>query len=174
MQTSVEKRSWFSKIFYMFVTSVIILVVDQGVKRIALRYGNMELEKNISLKFKGVEHEILNFSMFVDINKGISFGLLSNFIGRHSKWIIPLMVSFVLMIFIVPAISSSELVSKGMIIGGAVSNIIDRMYFSGVVDFISIRFFDGYINLIVNLADLFIFFGLVIICLSVFLRRLKK
>jgi signal peptidase II len=174
MQSTVEKRSWFGKIMYMMVTSFLILVIDQGVKRIALRYGSMELEKSVTFKVKGVEREIFNFSMFVDINKGISFGLLSNFIERHSKWIVPLMVAIVFMIFIVPAIGSFELIAKGMIIGGAVSNIVDRMYFSGVVDFISIRIFDGYLNLILNLADLFIFFGLVIICLSIFFRRFRK
>jgi signal peptidase II len=174
VENSIGKKTWLNRILYVIITSLFIIVIDQGLKRIALKYGDIEIEKNITLKINGAEHEVVNVSMLIDLNNGISFSLLSNFIERTGRLVLPILATFILIIFVIPTITNLELAAKGMVIGGAISNIIDRIYFSGVIDFISIRLFDASLNLIINFADLFIFFGLVIISISIFFRRLKK
>ncbi len=54
-----------------------------------------------------------------------------------------------------------ENISYGMIIGGIIGNLFDRIIYSYVIDFIDFRIF-GYNYPVFNLADTFIVIGIII------------
>ena len=64
--------------------------------------------------------------------------------------------------------SKKYILSIILILSGAISNIIDRLYFGCVIDFIHIPFWPA----IFNLADVFITIGTVILLVKIF--RIKK
>ncbi len=58
-------------------------------------------------------------------------------------------------------LSKLENISYGMIIGGIIGNLFDRIIYSYVIDFIDFRIF-GYNYPVFNLADTFIVIGIII------------
>ena len=54
--------------------------------------------------------------------------------------------------------SNSELVSYGFIMGGAIGNLVDRIFYGYVIDFFDFNLF-GYQAPIFNVADIFIVVG---------------
>ena len=100
----------------------------------------------------------------VSINKGILFGFISNF------YIVGLLLvagSIVLGYLIVK--SQKIDLSLILILAGALSNIIDRFVYKGVVDYLNISFWTNF-----NLADVFIVAGVLIyIYKLIFIARYK-
>ena len=103
----------------------------------------------------------LNFVLFW--NKGIGFGLFS-FDQLHAyNLITSLIIAIVgIIIFIIYKTTDYRIYFYLMILGGALGNLFDRLYYSAVPDFI-----DFHINnfhwFIFNIADIFISLG--VICL---------
>ncbi len=94
------------------------------------------------------------FGFEIIFNRGISFSFLS-FISSGAMTL--LMVFFVGLVFIL--FKKEWLlhsIASGIFFGGAISNIVDRIFFWAVRDWLKIPFFDVYNNL----ADWFIFLGL--------------
>ncbi len=90
-------------------------------------------------------------------NTGVAFGLFS---GMNSFFIFFNIGLLVFLLYIRRKfISSLSFYSSHFIIGGAVSNIYDRIRFGYVIDFIDLKFFPA----VFNLADFFITLGVVII-----------
>ena len=58
-------------------------------------------------------------------------------------------------------LSKTENITYGMIIGGIVGNLFDRIVYGSVVDFIDFKLF-GYNYPVFNLADTFIVIGIII------------
>lgn len=93
-------------------------------------------------------------------NTGIVFGLFSR--APWVLWVtfgVTLTLSFVSRFVKGPSLAK---VGLQMIVGGAIGNIIDRLRFGYVVDFINLRYFPA----IFNIADLFITVGGALILLS--------
>jgi signal peptidase II len=59
-----------------------------------------------------------------------------------------------------------------LVIGGAIGNVIDRIRFGAVVDFLNMSCCGIQNPYIFNLADIFVFTGLIL--LVVFLERFQK
>jgi len=57
----------------------------------------------------------------------------------------------------------------GMILGGALGNLIDRLVYTEVIDFIDIHLWSGYTWPTFNLADSFIVVGVVLLVIETFL-----
>ena len=106
-----------------------------------------------------------NFLKFYYIkNTGISFGILSN-----QKIIIILLTLLIVSYMVYEAIKSKnnkvKLVSSSLIVGGALGNLIDRLFRGYVIDFISFTIFNKEMA-IFNIADIFITFGIILyICI---------
>ena len=103
--------------------------------------------------------EINKYLNFVPVwNKGISFGMLSNFININFFMII---VTSVILLFLISWFvrtkSRNLSLSLSFIISGAIGNLIDRLNYKSVIDFIDIHignlhwpafnFADGYITI---------------------------
>lgn len=88
----------------------------------------------------------------VTLNPGISFGLLSG------PWLTILLVVFFILFFewTCPTWQKKYPIAMGLLLGGAMSNIVDRIVVNGVRDFLSIPF----TQMQNNLADWLIVFSL--------------
>ncbi len=87
-------------------------------------------------------------------NTGMAFGMFSTYTDVIT--IVSIIVAVFLSLLPVTAdIGRLGRVSLGMIVGGALGNIIDRVRFGRVLDFIELRYFPA----IFNLADAFITIG---------------
>ncbi|MCZ6463743.1 MAG: signal peptidase II [Proteobacteria bacterium] len=61
--------------------------------------------------------------------------------------------------------------SLGMILGGALGNLIDRILYSEVIDFLDVHLWGGYTWPTFNLADSFIVVGVAVLIIETFLDR---
>lgn len=107
-------------------------------------------------------------------NTGINFGLFS---GSHDymRWILVL-ISIAICLFLLFWARNLKgnvvPILIGLVIGGAIGNVIDRIRFGAVVDFLNMSCCGIQNPYIFNLADIFVFTGLIL--LVVFLERFQK
>ena len=92
-------------------------------------------------------------------NKGIAFGLLS-FSETHLYNILSLIISIIVLILVIMSLKSHgfKRYSLLMIVGGALGNLHDRIFFNAVPDFIDFHV-GNFHWLIFNIADIFISLG---------------
>ncbi|MDA9269586.1 signal peptidase II [Amylibacter sp.] len=107
-------------------------------------------------------------------NTGINFGLFSESYFS-TRWIlvaISLGICLFLLFWSRKLKGNFAPILIGLIIGGAVGNVIDRVRFGAVIDFLNMSCCGINNPYIFNLADIFVFTGLVF--LLVFLERFQK
>ena len=94
-------------------------------------------------------------------NKGIAFGLFS-FNEAYLYNILSLIISIIIIILVVVSLKSQgfKRYSMLMIIGGAIGNLHDRIFFKAVPDFIDFHINDFH-WFIFNVSDIFITFGVI-------------
>jgi len=149
------------------LNSIIVLVIflaDRISKIYILKIAELENTVDIYLT------SYLNF--YLIWNKGIAFGLFSfdeNFIYQSISLVI-FIISIVLIIMIIK-LEGFKRYSIILILGGALGNLFDRIYYSAVPDFIDLHF-QGFHWFVFNVADIFITFG--VICLILSEINLKK
>jgi len=118
-------------------------------------------------------NEYLDFILV--FNTGISYGLFSGG-GDFQKWIL-ISLSILIIIFLLSLIrNESTILSKlsiSLIIGGALGNVLDRLTYGAVVDFISLHA-KGFSWYIFNIADMFIVLGVILFILSQFILSKKN
>lgn len=102
-----------------------------------------------------------NFNMTMVWNHGVSFGLMQN-MGIWPLVILAGVICAFMTQWLVRSTSKFEAMSLGMIIGGAIGNVIDRFRFGAVADF-----FDVYVGTYhwpaFNIADSAISIGVVLL-----------
>ena len=149
---------------FVFVLSLIAFVIDRVSKNEILSiFEEDNLEKIFVNPF---------LDIFLVFNTGISYGLLG---GESSfqKWLLIIIsVSIVAFLLLWMKDSTSRLVniSISFITGGALGNILDRILYGGVVDFISLHAY-GYYWYIFNIADVFIVFGVILFLIKILMER---
>ena len=118
-------------------------------------------------------NEYLDFILV--FNTGISYGLFSGG-GDFQKWIL-ISLSILIIVFLLSLIrNESTILSKlsiSFIIGGALGNVLDRLTYGAVVDFISLHA-KGFSWYIFNIADMFIVLGVILFILSQFILSKKN
>lgn len=136
-------------IIFGIIVILIIIALDQISKDAALDFTR------ISLKV-----EINKYLNFVHVwNKGISFGLFNQF--KNSSYIflsISSIITFILIFWLMQSGKFATYFPLSLVIGGAISNIIDRIRHGAVVDFIELHI-ETYFWPAFNLADSFICIG---------------
>lgn len=115
------------------------------------------------------------FNLVLGWNWGISFGML-NSASEISTWLLPA-VTFVIIVGLVYWLAKEDrrwtVIGLGLIIGGAVGNLVDRLHFGAVADFLDVHAF-GYHWPAFNAADSAITLGAVAVILeSLFVRDEK-
>ena len=154
------------KNFYTFLSfTILVLVVDYYTKFFVLTQllteeGNMKI------------YSYLNFIKVW--NQGISFGIFSSV--KHSDIIFSI-VSIIIIgwIFLWQASQKRMILSvaSGMVIGGALGNVLDRVKYGAVFDFIDVFYSDWHYPAF-NVADSFICIGVLIMLISTIKFKKKK
>lgn len=139
----------------LFIFSIFTIVLDQASKYLAVKY----------LKDGTVYSIIDNFLELSYVeNYGAGFGILQN--RKFFLIIVTGLVILALIFFIYRNYTRMNLVMKLSLlslIGGSMGNLIDRVRLGYVVDFISVRFGNGYDFPVFNVADMFVVIGTVLL-----------
>ena len=143
----------------------IIFLIDRISKMYVIYLNN---------KFNGSEIFSSKFlNVYLIWNKGIAFGLFS---ADNNFYNFLTILIFIIILIIAYMIFKSERVKKYaliMILGGALGNLYDRIYYKAVPDFID--FHIGELHwFIFNLADVFITSGVFFMILIEFIGNNKK
>ncbi len=116
-----------------FIVASVVIFADQSTKWLILEYV-MEPPRQIFL------NQYLN--LVLAWNNGISFGLFNND-NDFNALFISLLASLIVF-FLIKWLTSAETkqlsIGLGLIIGGAIGNIIDRIIYGAVIDFIDAHF----------------------------------
>lgn len=142
---------------------VIGLVIDRVTKLWALK--SLSKIKEISV--------IDNFcSLYYLENKGAAFGILQN--KTTLLTIISLAVLIGIVYYIIVKKPSSKLLKIGLclIISGAIGNLLDRLIYKYVIDFILLHYRDLYYFPVFNVADIMVTTGTIL--LIIYLLREGK
>jgi signal peptidase II len=114
------------------------------------------------------------FNLVLGWNRGVSFGLF-NTDSAINDWLLPLItagIAFSLVIWLRRAERRRVAVGLALIVGGAVGNLIDRLRFGAVADFLDIHVF-GWHWPAFNVADSGITIGAMVILADALLTREK-
>ena len=158
MYNWMKKKHTVNLFFILF-----FFILDRISKFLIINSANEDGQINLTLT------SFLNLNLIW--NDGIAFGLLSfsESFGYNLVTIIILFVIFILLIMLFKAENLSRYALL-LILGGAIGNFFDRVYYSAVPDFIDF-YFKGFHWFIFNVADIFISLGL--FCL-IYVELLKK
>ena len=127
-------------------------------------------EKNNDLKI--FSSKFLNIELYW--NTGIAFGLFSSSENNYYN-LITILIIFVIF-FISIMILKSEPIAKYpliMILGGAIGNLFDRIFYRAVPDFIDLHI-QNFHWFIFNVADIFISVGVIFMILIEITAKKKK
>ena len=141
-----------------FLINLLTILSIFFLDRISKFYVISQSEKNLSYDL--FQSKFLNISLIW--NEGIAFGLLS-FEKSHFYNILTILIIIVVLIIFFMILKSKGLkkYSLLMIVGGAVGNLYDRIFYKAVPDFID--FHVGNIHwFIFNVSDIFITLGVIL------------
>ena len=141
-----------SKNFYISFSMVTLIFILDRLSKISV----IELNKN-SLGSEIFSSAYLNIVLVW--NKGIAFGLFS-FDESSLYNILTLLISIIVVILVIMSVKSKgfKRYSLIMIVGGALGNLYDRIFFYAVPDFIDFHI-GNFHWFIFNIADIFITIG---------------
>jgi len=105
------------------------------------------------------------FNLVMVWNHGISFGMLSD--HRMPLFLIALALVIVVILtgWLAKSCDRMSMIGTGLVIGGALGNVIDRMRFGAVADFLDFHI-AGMHWPAFNVADSVIFIGVVVLCIQ--------
>lgn len=115
------------------------------------------------------------FNLVMGWNYGVSFGML-NSATEISKWLLPSIIIIIiagLLVWLLKADNLRQSIGLGFIIGGAIGNLIDRIRFGAVADFLDIHILDYHWPAF-NIADAGITIGALLMILDTLLAKDKK
>jgi len=149
-----------------FAIAALVLALDQLAKWVVT--GPLALNR---LGDQLVLLPIFNFTYTE--NQGISLGLL-NAATPLGRWLLVAMtaaIAVAVAVWITREKNRLDQVALGMVLGGALGNILDRVRFGFVVDFADLHFGTWRPFLVFNVGDAAISIGVVILLLRAFLSR---
>ena len=150
-----------SKRLWWLLISLVLIIADQITKTIA--FVRLSDGDNITVL------PVLNFTLA--FNQGAAFSFLSHAGGWQNLFfiILAVVVTACLVIYILKNNSRLQCFGLSMIIAGALGNVVDRLHYGFVIDFI-----DVHIGLyhwpVFNLADSAITTGVIILLIGYFFK----
>lgn len=136
--------------FISLIVGAVLVIIDQIIKYFVSAYlqpvGSVSVIDNI-------------FSLTYVENKGVAFGMFSDM-----RWIFVVLTSILLVIIIFYMFKKRPkgkffYVCAALIIGGGIGNLIDRIFYGYVIDYLSLSFFPP----VCNFADYCITAGTIIL-----------
>ena len=104
-------------------------------------------------------------------NRGVTFGLLQGEAWWHAYLLaaVASAIAGVLLVWLARAESRAVALALGLVLGGAVGNVIDRLRFGAVVDFVDVHAF-GWHWYVFNVADSAIVIGVGLLLADALIR----
>jgi signal peptidase II len=149
-----------------FAVALVVLIIDQVAKWFVTHpLGLNEIGDQLVLL------PIFNFTYTQ--NEGISLGLLNatNPVGRWMLVGVTSVIAMGVAAWIGREQNRLDRIALGMVLGGALGNILDRVRFGYVVDFADLHFGNFRPFLVFNVGDAAISIAVVILLLRAFLAR---
>jgi len=144
-------------IFYFFLV-LLIFILDRISKLWIISTFNSE--NNLEIKISS----FINLNLIW--NKGIAFGLFSY--GEKFEYNLltgPIIIISAIVFWMIIKTKGLEKFGFLMILGGALGNIFDRLYYSAVPDFIDI-YYKNFHWFVFNVADIFITVGVLMLIIN--------
>ena len=142
--------------FSFLIISIFIFLLDFFSKYFLINFYDLGSKGRVSIT------PFLDFILV--LNPGISFGLFSS--GEDiQRWILSILsIIIIFYLYYWARNSSSKLIKLSLfiMIGGALGNLFDRVFYGNVIDFISLHVFNYYWY-VFNLADIWISLGVVLL-----------
>ena len=148
----------------IFIIALISFLIDQVSKLVIVNTFSLNEVKTVIKNF---------FSLSYIQNTGAAWGIFQD------KTIVLAIISLIFLYFFVKYIielknvNKLSMVSLGLILGGIVGNLFDRIVNNYVIDFLSFKIF-SYNFPIFNLADTFIVLGIILIFVETCLKGDKN
>ena len=143
---------------FILILSTLLMFIDQLIKYFVIH--NLELYKSVKL--------IPNFFYITFVkNDGAAFSILSG-----NRWLLIAIgiIALMLMIKLIvmdKKITKLDVVSYSLVIGGILGNLVDRVLYGNVIDYLDFYLF-GYNAPVFNFADSCIVIGaIIIICVLI-------
>ncbi|WPY00959.1 Lipoprotein signal peptidase [Candidatus Trichorickettsia mobilis] len=144
-------------IYRAFSIIIKLILIDQAIKWWFISYLIQQPAR------------LLRVTSFLDIvyvwNYGISFGIFKNYL-QYSNIVFIVLNSIIILYLCYGLLKLKSVTSfwgYSFIIGGAIGNVIDRCYRGAVFDFICFHYQNNYWFPVFNLADSFIFIGVMLV-----------
>ena len=149
---------------FIYTIAMGFMLLDQLIKLIVT--ANMNLHDEISI--------IPNFfSLYYIKNTGAAFSIFGN------KTLFLIIISLICLIVIknyikkLKSVTNLSIISLGLMTGGIIGNLFDRILYKSVIDYLSFNFF-GYSFPVFNLADIGITVGAALLILDLIIEDKKK
>jgi len=149
-----------------FMVALVVFAADQLMKWV--------VTASLGLNRVGDQLVLLPiFNFTYTQNEGISLGLLNatNPVGRWMLVVMTSAIAFAVAVWIGREKHRIDQAALGLVLGGALGNILDRVRFGYVVDFADLHFGGFRPFLVFNVGDAAISIGVVILLLRAFLTR---
>ena len=142
--------------YKILLFSFVFLALDQVSKWFVVFY--LELAQKLYLN---LNNQFINF--YMAWNKGINFGLFEGDSPVQAYILTGISIAISVVFFIWLRNSTSLLIQilASLVIGGALGNAIDRLLYGAVADFVNVTCCGIRNPYSFNLADVFIFIGLI-------------
>lgn len=160
MKRAKKEKIIFKNREYVYSIACFLLMIDQLVKLLVRSKVPLLDEVEVLPGF---------FSIYHIKNSGAAFSLFSG------STLVLIILSILVLFFLHYYVLTEEHMTKwrifgfGIVIGGIIGNLVDRILYGAVIDYLSFHFF-GYDFPIFNIADIGITFGFLIIAIGI-LRR---
>ena len=142
--------------YKILLFSFVFLILDQSSKWFVVFY--LDLEQKLYLN---LNNQFMNF--YMAWNKGINFGLFEgdSTVQAYILAAISIIISVVFFVWLRNSTRFLVQILASLVIGGALGNAIDRLLYGAVADFINVTCCGIRNPYSFNLADVFIFIGLI-------------
>ncbi len=151
-----------------FAVAALIFVADQLTKWLMI--GPLQLQTVRQIELLPI------FNLTWTENRGISLGLLTAD-SELARWLLVAMTGAIAIgvaVWMWRETRRGDMAALGMVLGGALGNILDRVRFGYVVDFADLHFGGFRPFLVFNVADAAISIGVVILLLRAFLLPAER
>jgi len=136
----------------LLLFTILFVFIDQIVKGLLGLFMNFGESISVIGNF---------FNLTLVYNSGAAFGL---FMGGRWFFVLAAMITLNIVYFLIKdkKLSKLEIFAYSMLSGGIIGNMVDRVVYGAVIDFLDFRFF-GYNFAIFNFADAFIVISVIIL-----------
>ncbi len=149
---------------FIYTIAMGFMLLDQLIKLIVTANMNLHEEISIIPKF---------FSLYYIKNTGAAFSIFGN------KTLFLILISLLCLIILknyikkLKRVTNLSIISLGLMTGGIIGNLFDRILYKSVIDYLSFNFF-GYSFPVFNLADIGITVGAALLILDLIIEERQK